>query len=254
MARFPRTIASAILLAANLSGISAEAQNTTTDTRQFVRISEIRLKPDSMRDWVELQKSQAIPLEKKAGFQWRQVWTSGNEFFNRIIVEPIPSLADLDGPNAAVKVLGAQESAALHGRIQQLVTGVRSTIATTRPELGYGAMPPTPRLALLTIIDVTNGYEREFQSFIQTEVAPALKKGGAPWFSVVQVVFGDDVNRYFAIVPVSNYAEIAKGTPLERALGPQGVTNLSEKSRTFVSRMERRIIRYLADLSYGPGE
>lgn len=55
---------------------------------------------------------------------------------------------------------------------------------------------------------------------------PALKKGGAPWFSVVQFVYGDDANRYIALVPIVSYTELAKGSPMERALGSEGVRNL----------------------------
>jgi hypothetical protein len=235
---------------AALSLVSLGAQTTSAEQPQFIRISEIRIKPDSMREWVDIQKTEAIPMEKKAGRPWRQVWSSGNEFFDRIVVEPIGSLADLDGQNMAVKVLGAEASAALHARIQRLVTGVRSTIATTRPDLGYGAMPAAPRLAILTIIDATNGHNRDFEDFMRTEVVPALKKGGAPWCSVVQIVYGDDANRYLAFVPIASYTELAKGSPLERALGAEGVRKLSDKSRAFVSRVERRLIRHLGDLSY----
>ena len=242
-----------VLAAAWLIGLAAvaHAQSPTNGERQFLRITEIRIKPESMRDWIDLQKSEAIPMERKAGFAWREVWTSGNEYFERIIVEPIPDLAALGGPNPAVKAIGAEQAAALHDRIWRMVTGVRSVIAVTRPDLGFGTSPPKPRYALLTILDVRNGHAKDFDAFISGEIVPALKKGGAMSLTVVQVMFGDDVNRYFILVPVSGYAEIAKGTALERGLGPEGVSELSRKSSSFVSRVERRMIRYIADLSYG---
>lgn len=228
------------------------AQSRPTGERQFLRITEIRIKPESMRDWVELQKSEAIPMERKAGFAWREVWTSGNEYFDRIIVEPIPDLAAVGGPNPAVKAIGVEQAAALHDRIWRMVTGVRSVIAMARADLGIGAPPAAPRYALLTILDVKNGHNAEFEAFVTGDLLPALKKGGATSFSVAQVAFGDDANRYFTLLPVSGYAEIAKGSALERALGPEGVQTLAQKSSGFVSRVERRMIRYIADLSYGP--
>ena len=106
---------------------------------------------------------------------------------------------------------------------------------------------------MLTMTDVTNGHDHDFEVFMRSVVVPALKKGGAALFSVLQIVYGDDANRYLAFVPIVSYTELAKGSPLERALGAEGVRNLSEKSRTFVSRVERRMIRYLADLSYTSG-
>jgi hypothetical protein len=50
---------------------------------------------------------------------------------------------------------------------------------------------------------------------------------------------------------VNDYAEIAKGSPLERALGPEGMAKLTQKAGPLITRLERRIIRHLPDLSYG---
>jgi hypothetical protein len=58
------------------------------------------------------------------------------------------------------------------------------------------------------------------------------------------------VNKYLALVPFSNYAEIASGGRLERALGPEDLRQLTAGSGAFVAKVERRVIRYQADLSY----
>ena len=55
----------------------ASGQVVAESDRQYVRLSVIRVKPEAMADWVEIQKTEAIPMEKKAGFPWRQVWSSG---------------------------------------------------------------------------------------------------------------------------------------------------------------------------------
>jgi len=229
---------------------TASGQGGAQADRQYVRLSEIRVKPEAMADWMEIQKTEAIPMEKKAGYPWRQVWSSGNEFFDRLIIEPIATLADLDRGNAAVRTIGAEASAALHARIQRTVTGVRSVIAEVRPDLGYGPPPERPRLAVLTIIDVVHGQARDFEAFLKTEAGPALKKDGTAWMSVMQVLFGDDANRYFVWTPTANYAELSKGNPLERGFGPDGARMLAEKTRAMVARFERRVVRYSNDLSY----
>jgi hypothetical protein len=89
----------------------------------------------------------------------------------------------------------------------------------------------------------------KFESLIQKDLAPALKKGGAPSLTIVQVLFGHDMNKYLALVPFSNYGEIASGGRLERALGPEGLRQLTASSGAFVSKVDRRVIRYQADLS-----
>ncbi|MGE5837434.1 MAG: hypothetical protein ACM4AI_23375 [Acidobacteriota bacterium] len=228
----------------------ASGQAVAQGDRQYVRLSEIRLKPEAMADWTEIQKTEAIPMEKKAGYRWRQVWSSGNEFFDRLIIEPIATLADLDGGNVAVRTIGAEASAALHARIQRTVNGVRSVIAEVRPDLGYGPPPERPRLAVLMIIDVVHGRARDFEAFLKTEAVPALKKDGTAWMSVMQVLFGDDANRYFVWTPTANYAELSKGSPLERGFGADGARVLAEKTRAMIGRVERRVVRYSNELSY----
>ena len=243
---------SALLLGAatGIIGSGVSAQTAAQADRQYVRLSEIRVKPEAMADWMEIQKTEAIPMEKKAGSPWRQVWSSGNEFFDRLIIEPIATLADLDGGNLAVRTIGAEESAALHARIQRTANGDRSVIAEVRPDLGYGPPPQRPRLAVLTIIDVAHGQARGFEAFLKTEAVPALKKDGTAWMSVMQVLFGDDANRYFVWTPTANYAELSKGNPLERGFGADGALVLAEKTRAMIVRFERRVVRYSNDLSY----
>jgi hypothetical protein len=245
-------VVSVLLLAIGVGPMTppVSGQAVAQADRQYVRLSEIRVKPEAMADWVEIQKTEAIPMEKKAGFPWRQVWSSGNEFFDRLIIEPIATLADLDGGNAAVRTIGAEASAALHARIQRTANGVRSVIAEVRPDLGYGPPPERPRLAVLTIIDVTHGEARNFEAFLKSEAVPALKKDGTAWMSVMQVLFGDDANRYFVWTPTANYAELSKGNPLERGFGADGARVLADKTRTMIARFERRVVRYNNDLSY----
>jgi hypothetical protein len=252
MVRARRSGTVSALLVAVCAGVtpSASGQVVAQADRQYVRLSEIRVKPEAMADWMEIQKTEAIPMEKKAGYPWRQVCSSGNEFFDRLIIEPIATLADLDGGNAAVRTIGAEASAALHARIQRTANGVRSVIAEIRPDLGYGPLPERPRLAVLTIIDVVYGQARDFEAFLKTEAGPALKKDGTVWMSVMQVLFGDDANRYFVWTPTANYAELSKGNPLERGFGADGTRVLAEKTRAMIARFERRVVRYSNDLSY----
>ena len=68
--------------------------------------------------------------------------------------------------------------------------------------------------------------------------------------SVMQVLFGDDANRYFVWTPTANYAELSKGSPLERGFGADGARVLADKTRAMVARFERRVVRYNNDLSY----
>ena len=259
MTRFPRVSAAVILVLTGLwlasSGNFLRAQSASTpQQRQLLMINEVNLKPDTAPEWAELHKTETIPAQKKSGLQWRDTWANGpgGDPYLRATVVPISSLAVFDGPNPLLKALGEQGFAAYMAKNRRLVAGARSTIVVTRPDLGFGTRPATHKLAILTIVNAASGRGPDFEALLKSDVVPALKKGGVTYYSVVQVVFGDDVNKYMTLTPVSDYAELAKGSPIERALGAEGMAKLTQKAGPLVTRLERRIIRYLPDLSFGP--
>lgn len=235
------------------SGSLMLAQTPPASQPQLLMVNEIQLKPETAPEWADLQKAELIPAQRKSGLAWRDTWANGpgGDPYLRAVVTPISSLAQFDNPNPLVKVLGEQPFAAYSAKNRRLVASAHSTIITTRPDLGFGTRPAAYKLALFTVINVTNGRSAEFEAFIKSDVVPALKKGGVAYYSLSQVVFGGDSHQYLSLLPADNYAELAKGHPLERALGADGMARLLQKSGSFVTRVERRIIRYLPDLSYG---
>ena len=259
MKHTPRVVALGIVVFAGLWITSANhlvsAQNTSAaPQRQLLMINEISLKPDTAPEWAELMKSDGVPAQKKSGLAWRDTWANGpgGDPYLRAVVTPIASLAQFDNPNPMMKALGQEGAAAYQAKVRRLVAGSHSTIVTTRPDLSFGTRPEVPKLALLSIVNAASGKGPEFEAFLKSDVIPALKKGGASHYSVVQVLFGDDANKYMTLLAVNDFAELAKGSPIERALGPEGMVKLTQKAGPLVSRLERRIIRYLPDLSYGP--
>jgi hypothetical protein len=258
MTRFTRAASGLLVLAILVLGVSdgrARAQSASAPPqRQLLLINEVNLKPDTAPEWSELQKTETIPAQKKGGLPWRDTWASGlgGDPYLRATVTPISSLGQFDGESPMLKALGQQGAAALGAKNRRLVAGSRSRIVTTRPDLGFGTRPAAPKIGVLSIVTVTNGRVAEFEAFLKSDVIPALKKGGAGYYSVVQNLFGGDANEFSTLVLFENYAELGKGHPLERALGADGMARLAQKSASFVSRLERRIIRYLPDLSYRP--
>jgi hypothetical protein len=257
MTRFTRVSAAVILALAGLwlatSNSILRAQSASPQQRQLLMINEIQLKPETAPDWTELQKS-VLDAQKKVATRGREVWANGpgGDPYVRAVVIPIASIAQYDNPNPLMKALGEQGWAEFSAKNRKLVAGSHSTIVVTRPDLGFGTRPTAPKLAILTIVNAASGRGPDFEALLKSDVVPALKKGGVSYYSVVQVVFGDDVNKYMTLSLVNDFAEIAKGSPIERALGPEGMAKLTQKAGPLVTRLERRIIRYLPDLSFGP--
>jgi hypothetical protein len=258
MTRFTRASAAVILALAGLwlaaSDSILRAQSASPQQRQLLMINEVQLKPETAPDWTELQKS-VLDTQKKVATRGREVWANGpgGDPYLRAIVTPIATLAQFDNPNPFIKAMGEQAWAEFSAKNRRLVAASHSTIVVTRPDLGFGTRPTTaPKLAILSIVNAASGRGPDFEALLKSDVVPALKKGGVTYYSVAQVVFGDDVNKYMTLSLVNDYAEIAKGSPLERALGPEGMVKLTQKAGPLVTRLERRIIRYLPELSFGP--
>lgn len=221
---------------------------------QLLRVTLVQLKPETAPQWAELQRTELIPAQKKGGLPWRDTWASATsgDVYQRAILTPISSLAQYDGQAPIVKALGQQGAQAFGEKSRRLVASSRGEIIRTRPDLGFGRRPAKPNIGLLTTIIVANGRGADFESFLRTEVIPGLKKANVGYYAVSQMVYGGDANQYMTLLTFDNFAELAKGHPLERALGESGMARLGQKSAAFVVKLERTLIRYLADLSYGP--
>jgi hypothetical protein len=256
MTRFARTTAAVTFVLASLCLATSDpqAQSASAQQRQLLLITEVHLKPETAPEWTELQKAEQVPAQKKGGVAWRDTWTDGpggNPFVRGTVV-PISSLAQFDNPAPIVKALGQEGAAAFAAKNRRLVASSRSRIFATRPDLGFGTRTGVPKLAILSTVTVINGRAADFDAFLKSDVVPALKKAGVTYYAVAQVVYGGDTNEYATLVLANDYAELAKGHPLERALGPDGAAKLVQRSGAFVSKLERRIIRYVPDLSFGP--
>lgn len=255
MTRFARTTAAVTLILASVwlaTSDEPQAQTATAQQRQLLLITEVQLKPDTAPEWTELQKAEQVPAQKKGGLPWRDTWAEGpgGNPYVRGMVTPITSLAQFDDPAPVVKALGQEGAAALNAKNRRLVAGSQSRIVTTRPDLGFGTRPPAPKLGILSTVNVVNGRAGDFDAFLKSDIVPALKKAGVTYYAVAQVLYGGDTNEYITLVLANDYAELAKGHPLERALGADGAAKIAQKSGAFVSRLERRIIRYVPDLSF----
>jgi hypothetical protein len=89
----------------------------------------------------------------------------------------------------------------------------------------------------------------EFESFIKGEWIPAIKKGGAKGYTVVQVLYGGGTSEFHTLVGIDKYAELASH-PVTRALGEDGVNKMMAKAGAFVSSIERTVVRMDPELSF----
>jgi hypothetical protein len=131
-----------------------------------------------------------------------------------------------------------------------MTSSVKTYLIRTRPERSYTADATQPKMAILTSVDVMTEKTVDFESFITNDWILALKTGGGKYYVVSQVVYGGSPTEYMTLVGVENFADIAKGHPVTRALGEDGVVKLMTKVGAYAHHIERQVIRLDPDLSF----
>lgn len=221
---------------------------------RLLALNVVTVKPDMVGAYIDLQKNEIIPALKKGGQAWRDTWRTAvfGDPFEFAHVTDIATFEQYDGPNPLTKGLGAAGYQALLAKLRPMLTSQRMYAIRTRPDLSVMAEGAAqPKMAILTTVDVQANKLLDFETFIKSEWIPALKKGGGKHYSVVQVLYGGETTEYMTLVGIEKYADLAMH-PVARAIGEDGVVKLMVKSGGFARRIERRVIRLDAELSFAP--
>jgi hypothetical protein len=232
---------------------AASATATPAAAPVFVRLTIVEVRPDSVTDYVALQKSETIPALQKAGIAWRNAWRTGNfgSTFTVAYVAPIKSFAALDEPNPIVKALGEEAARAHMAKMAKLISSQRVYALRDRPDLGLKTEgTPMAKLGVLAAVEVVPGRNTEFETILKNEWTPALKKAGVANYGVSQVVFGGSAGAYYTFTPLENYAQLDKGHPITQSIGEAGMNRIIGKMSNSTRSVERFIIRYDEELSF----
>lgn len=220
---------------------------------EMIAVTTVRVKPEMLNEWLDLQRNEVLPAIKKGGLKSREAWTTGvfGESFEYVFVAPITNFAQYDSDSPQVKALGAEGSRALVAKQRRMVASSHTTAYLMRPDLSFqGNMTGAPKFSIVTFVKVTSGRNLAFESLVKTVVTPTMKRAGVSGYFVGQAIYGGDANGYVTLVPIENFAELDKGSPFNRADGPQGVNRFLPKTLGIVISAERVISRYVADLSF----
>jgi hypothetical protein len=236
-----------LLLVSSVVRVGAQAQ----PPGDLLVLSVIDVKPDMLSEFGELQ-AQAMAAQRKGGQAWRETWNVlqfGDPHRVRV-VRPLVSFAELDGQTFTVKGAGAEQARTINERSRQMIVAQQIYAVRVRRDLGFGERPPQPNLAVLTTVVVSPGRNAEFEAIVKNDVIPAYKKAGQDYLGIAQVIVGGDPNVYFALTLYPDFAAVQKGSPILRALGPEGFAKYNAKLAGVVSRMEYEVIRFNTALSF----
>lgn len=224
--------------------------------QQWSSITVVRVKPDMVAEWQDLQKNVVNPALKKAGIKERSVFETAvfGESYEYVVITPITNFAQYDEPMSPLrKSLGDEAWRDYLAKSRRCVVSAHTFGNLARLDLSYMGkmmtMTGPPKLAVVNSISVVPGRGTAFENLVKSDVLPVMKKAAVIGYFVSQTVFGGDGYGYTTVTFVDSFAEIGKGSPFHQVLGPAGAASFFAKFAGVVAHQERSIARFNPELS-----
>jgi hypothetical protein len=218
----------------------------------------VQVKPEMVMEFEGLIRNEYNPALAKAGVKWSDVWRTAQfgDVFEYTFVAPIDSFAQFDGPGPLEKALGKDGAGAWYAKASRMVNGVRGFVMSHDPELSHQTkMAGPPKMAVVNFVSVAPGRSAEYESYIKNEMLPVIKKSDVPGYWLQRVGLGGTANQYIILVLHDSFAELEKGPPSRRVLGPEGAAKLAQKLPAgVVTHSESRVMRLVPELTYRPAQ
>jgi hypothetical protein len=241
-------MAAALFLAAASAGAQEGGPGSTRTLLTYVRV-----KPAMIDTWRMLQRDQVVPALKKAGLKQYTVYeTLIGDQTEFVIVRPLPSFAEFNGPDLLEKALGARAAATLSSRLRDCVDGSHSRIENSRDE--FYLDPGTAGTLFVSRYRAMPGRAGDYMNFVRTEMMPlarrAKQNGTFAGWSVTTSVQGGEPNLITLNMFYNDFAPLDGPPPLAATLGPEGVAEFLRKGAGLINQVEQSVLKRVPDLSY----
>jgi len=237
-----------------LAQASGRAAQTAMPQRNWYLVNIVTVRPESMNDFIEFQKSQTVPMLQRGGVTSRDVWQSGAPFGEAgtyAMVIPIDKFADFDLDPRVLRVLGPEAGRAYQDKNRRMLSSSRSFAIQDRAELSVQPSSTfKPKAGVLTLTTIVSGHANEYEAYLKNELLPVLKRGKVGGYLVSRTTFGGDANEYATMQLVDSYSEIDKGPLTAQVLGQTAAQALAAKAFPHIASQHRDLMRYVPDLSF----
>jgi hypothetical protein len=220
---------------------------------RWSQVMIVRVKPEMAGEYLEFVKSETLPMQRKAGTQWRDAWVTAGfgEALEYAVITPIEDFAQLDAPPPYVRALGEDGGRKYLEKVRKLLNSSHTYAMMSRPDLSNYTTPETeaPKLIVLTRWQVAPGRATEYETILKNEVLPLVKKHNIGYW-VSQITLGGGMHEYATATPYESFADIGKGNAIMRAIGQDAYNRLVMKTAGVVTEANRTVLRYVPELSY----
>jgi hypothetical protein len=251
VARIVATLAIVLALVLVLAGapLTATAQEAPPKPRMppWVQLTVVEVAPSMVDEFLAVQRELSARA-KKAKTPWRIV--SRTEVFGdsyRFLIDtPVDKLAVFDK-----KVDRDPELESLVNRAERCVTHRVSYAVRTFPDVDDPLPEGEPEdLMVVNLVRVFPGREQDYLNVMTTDVLPHFKESGSHHVTGSIALGGE--SGFIHLFYVKDFAELDRGSPVLRALGPAGAQAVTAKLSGIVASSESWVARVLPDVSYRP--
>ncbi|MCU0248430.1 MAG: hypothetical protein MUC42_17810 [Bryobacter sp.] len=243
------------LLASRLTAgllLAATAFAQAPAGNEMYRVTTSKVKIGMNADYEAIAKETSAAF-KQGGAPWRHVWTTSlfGDVGTYITVTPISKFAEFDQPSPLVKAMGEAKYQQYVARVGRCLESVNYKAVQFRKDLSLISDRATaPTVAMVATAIVATGKDEAYEAVIKNEIVPALRKAGVKDAWVHRTMFGGNTNEYTVVILQDKWAELDAGSPLLRALGPEGLRALRAKLAGMTVSVEYSFIRNLPELGF----
>ena len=220
-------------------------------SNQYLNLVVVRVKADMIGDFERIQKEYVDALKKVGGPRrtiWQVVAGNTNEYH---ILSPLQSFGDLD---RSTNPMNEGDWARWLARVRDCVDSRERMILRFHSDLSIPAKTGRiPKMAEVTIHEVSPEQSAEFQRLRREELLPAYRKGGVDGLFVYSSEHGTHRGRWFIARYIDSWSDLdSSPTPLQSGFGSEGYQAFVEKFNSARVRSEWLVVRHRPELSYNP--
>jgi|CZKN01.1.fsa_nt_gi hypothetical protein len=237
-----------------LTGIAA-AQNTPQSTPQntWIRVTTVKVKPEMVQEWREIEKSEIMPAYKKANVPAYAVWQTSlfGDAYEYTIVVQIPKFDQFDGDSPLVKTMKPEDRVRLGYRLAKCVVSSHSSALLMQADTSIikeGAAMPD--LIMVSRIQLEPKNVNAYLGYLKEEIKPIMQKAGEDWWLVYRDIFGAEHTQITTVRSMKNWAEIDAGPLTRRLLSPSEYSRVTDKGSALIESSTITMGRLVKDLSY----
>ena len=249
-----RSLGALVVVASSFVLAPSSPVAQTPPQAQRLSIQIVNVKPESVNDWLALQQKETIPALKKIGAQSREAWTTSifGEGFEYIFATPITKFADYDNPQGPfVRALGQEGARIYNDKVRRMIVGNRTVAITLLPESITPPVSYQPKFMILNFVYVTPGRTNDYANYLRNELMPVIRKAKPVGFGLSRTLHGGDANEFVTARYIEKMADLDGPNLQQQVLGDKA--NTLAPAAGVVQRQERRIYRFVPELSFTAG-